>query len=135
MQSGQILAYGFTSVQNGGAAVAVIDRVALADVRGLRVLAAYAIPITGDSLYGVLRGYPPGSRLPAGVRWTARHSADGARVPHTTGHRVTNLLLVIKSLGKRGTASGVDIWYQVGSQHYRLRTATSLLTLNRQCPV
>src|SRR5450755_4370524 len=64
-------------------ATAVVEKVALADSHGLRMLAAYVVPITGHTLYGILTGFPPAAHLPPGVQWSQRQRADGATIPHS----------------------------------------------------
>ena len=71
--AGKVLSYGFEAFSNSGPA-ATIERAGLADPHGLRVLAAYAVPITGTDLYGVWLGYPP-----------TAHSRRGAVVPAAAG--------------------------------------------------
>lgn len=78
---GAVLSYGFEEFRNSGGATATVDKVALANSRGIRMLAAYVVPITGHDLYGVLFGYPPSAHLPHGVQWSQRQRADGATIP------------------------------------------------------
>jgi hypothetical protein len=127
IKTGDIVTDGFDKVANSGQATAVIDKVAFADPHGLRQIAAYAVPVAGG-LYGDWTGYPPDHPVP-GFHWAERQAADGATVPHTTGPGGMNILVVAQVTGKRGTASGVDIYYHVGSQHYHLRTSTALVAL------
>jgi hypothetical protein len=131
LRPGQVLSYGFTGVRNSGDVTVVIDRVGLADARGLRVLAAYVVPGTSNFLYGINRGYPPELPLSPGVDWAARQKADGATLRPMKKSLEDSLLLVIKGTGRRGTAKGVDIWYHAGSQQCHLQTATSLLTVDQ----
>jgi hypothetical protein len=42
------------------------------------------------------------------------------------------LLFVLRLTASGGHATGVDIWYHVGSQHYHLRTAFGIYVA--QCP-
>jgi hypothetical protein len=137
MRPGQVLSYGFTGLHNPGPATVRIDRVGLADPRGLKQLAAWVVPghsVNGVSfLYGVLRGYPPARSISPGVDWAARLRARGALldpmkkpVDHTITQQDT-LLLVIKLTGRKGTAKGITIWYQAGGTKYFLQTATSLI--------
>ena len=123
--AGKVLSYGFEAFSNSGPP-ATIERAGLADPHGLRVLAAYVVPVTGTDLYGVWFGYPPMAHVPAGVRWAQRQRAGGANVPHSRGRDVTNVLLVIKPIARTGSARGVDVYYRSGGQHYHLRTATRL---------
>ena len=124
---GAVVTDGFNEVQNGGAAVAVIDRITLVDPHGLRLLTAWAVPAR-QLLYGVEGGYPPASRI-AGLRWADRQRATSARVPHTGADAATNLLLVISTSGLRATDRGINVYYHVGHQSYHLRTEVGLTTV------
>jgi len=116
-------------------ATAVVEKVALADSHGLRMLAAYVVPITGHTLYGILTGFPPAAHLPPGVQWSQRQRADGATIPHSPEHDATNLLLVLEPLAKIGSAKGIDVYYRVSGHQYHLRTATRiLLRVASACP-
>jgi hypothetical protein len=101
LHHGAVLSYGFEEFRNSSASTAVIDKVALADSHGLGMLAAYVVPITGYDLYGVLTGFPPAAHLPPGVQWSQRRRADGATIPHSRAHDVTNLVLVLKPANTR----------------------------------
>jgi hypothetical protein len=127
VHSGEVITDGFNAVQNHGHATAVIDKVSLASPHGLRLLIAYAVRFSGE-LYGVQAGYPPSPEA-KGFPWATHQDADGIKVPPSTGHEVTNLLLVIQTSGKRATDSGINVYYSVGQQHYHLKTNTSLLAL------
>lgn len=83
MRASSALTFGFEAFRNSGG-TATIDKVDLADPHGIKLLAAYAVPITGGHLYGVQRGYPHGG-VPEGVQWSRRQRADGATVPHSRG--------------------------------------------------
>ncbi len=127
---GAVLSYGGDEFRNSGGAIATISKVALANPRGIRMLAAYVVPVTGHFLYGVWPGYPPTAHMQAGVRWSQRQQADGATVPPSRdGHDVTNLVLVLKPTAKTGWARGIDVWYRESGQHYHLRTATRIRLL------
>lgn len=123
--AGTVLSYGFEAFSNSGPA-AIIEQAGLADPHGLRVLAAYAVPLTGTDAYGVWFGYPPTAHFPPGVQWSQRQRADGAHIPHSRGQDAINLLLVIKPTARTGWARGVDVYYRSAGQHYHLRTATRL---------
>jgi hypothetical protein len=126
IKSGQIFTYGSVDVRNSGPQ-AVIDKVALARPRTLRLLAAWAVPVTGDLLYGDQLGYPPGHMKMPGFQWAMRMKPDGAVVPHARHHNdVTNIVLVLQPVGDRGSALGVDVFYHVGSQQYHYRSGIGL---------
>jgi hypothetical protein len=127
VRHGGVLSYGFEAFTNTGD-TATIERVALTDPHGLRMLAAYAVPVTGSTLYGVLDGYPPAHYIPPGVHWAQRQRADGAIIPHS-GRTQINLVLVLKPTGAKGTAQAVDVFYQAAGQHYHLQTNTSIEVL------
>jgi hypothetical protein len=116
---GGVLAYGPEEFVNKGS-TAVIQRVYLVDPDHLRMLAAWAVPITGTNLYGVESGYPPLPGLAPGIDWAHRQAAKGAVIPHSGGHDVINMVLVVKPSGKEGTAKAFAIAYRVGAAHYLL---------------
>ena len=91
---GGVLSYGLNAFTNTGG-TARIERVALTDPHDLRIVAAYVVPVTGNTLYGVLSGYPPARGLPADVQWDRRQRANGAAIPHSRGIQY-NLVLVLK---------------------------------------
>lgn len=126
---GGVLSYGGDEFRNGGAATATVSKVALADPRGMRMLAAYVVPVTGHELYGVRPGYPPAAHLPRGVGWSRRQQASGATIPRSRGHDVTNLVLVLTPTAKVGWARGIDVYYRESGQQYHLRTATRIRLL------
>jgi hypothetical protein len=132
VRPGGVISYGVTPLDNHGPVTVVLDHVGLADPHGLRVLAAYDVPGPSNFLYGLYLGYPPGHPLAPGIDWAAHRKAAGAKLPPTKKSRLDSLLLVIKATGRRGTASGVDIWYRAGSKQYFLQTATSILTVDRR---
>jgi len=135
VKPGQVVADGINAISNKEPAAAVVDRVGLVSPHGLRILAAYVVPITGHVLYGAQTGYPPVPGAPQGFQWGERQQAEGARVPHTSGHHVMNLLLVLGTHGSRSTDKGVDVWYHASGQHYHLRTGVGLLALvAKSCP-
>jgi hypothetical protein len=128
---GGLLSYGLDSFANSGD-TATIERIALTGPHNLQLLAAYAVPLTGDDLYGVLGGAPPARHLPAGVEWARRQRADGAVLP---GGAQTNLVLVLKPVGAKGTARSVDVFYRSAGQQYHFRTNTSIEVLvANSCP-
>lgn len=102
---------------------------ALTDPRNLRMVAAYAVPVTGTTLYGVLDGFPPARYIPPGVQWAQRRRAHGAVIPHSRGTQ-TNLVLVLKPIGRKGTAQSVDVFYRSAGQEYHLRTHTGIEVLD-----
>lgn len=105
-----------------------IDNVTLVGAHDLRLVAAWAVPITGTDLMGVFAGYPPygiqgKNGFPGvvpGVLWDRRQRADGAKIPHTPGQDTINLVLVVKASGVEGTSKTVYVDYESGGNHYRL---------------
>jgi hypothetical protein len=131
----QVLTDGYPFVQDASQTPAVIDEVALANPHGLKLITTWAVPLTGHTDYGAEPGYPPGTAYPKGeipgFQWTERQNADGATVQHTTGAgHGTDLLFVVRLQAKHASASGVDIWYHVGSQQYHIRTVFGLIALS-----
>jgi hypothetical protein len=128
-----VLSYGLDAFTNSGG-TATIERVALTDPHGLRIVAAYVVPVTGNTLYGVLSGYPPARGLPPGVLWDRRQRANGAVIPRSRGTQY-NLVLVLKPAATKGTARSVDVFYRAAGQEYHLRTTTRIEVLaGPACP-
>ena len=126
---GSVVSDGFEALENHATATAHITKVALADPHhGLKVLAAYVVPVTGNTLYGVAPGFPRRPLMPAGWQWAQRQVAVGAQV---RGKTTANLLLVLQPAASGGWARGIDVYYQVSGQQYLLRTATRLRILVR----
>jgi hypothetical protein len=132
---GGVLSYGFIEFTNSSASPVTITKVSLADPRGLRMLAAYVVPITGDTLYGLLQGYPPAKRLPSGVQWSERQRPNGAVIKHSPGYDVINLVAVLKPTRNPGWARGIDIYYHSSDgQRYLLRQGVQILVSINKCP-
>lgn len=132
---GGVLSYGFIEFANSSASPVTITKVSLADSSGLRMLAVYVVPITGDDLYGLLQGFPPSKHLPPGVQWSQRQRADGAIVKHSRGRDVTNLVAVLKPTRNPGWARGINIYYRSsGGQRYLLRQGVQILVSIDRCP-
>jgi hypothetical protein len=113
---------------NSGPA-AVIDQVSLTHVHGIRLLAAYTVPITGQGGgYGDRTGYPPPQRdLPRGVLWSRRQRADGAHIPHTPPRPAeVALVLVVQLTGPSGAYRGIDIYYHIAGGRYQMDVVRSL---------
>ena len=125
---GGVVSFGFEPLVNRGTAVTV-TKVDLADPRGLRVLQAWIVPITGNDLYGVLDGYPPAAHIPSGVHWEQRQRADGAIIPHTHGRHVANLVLVLRPLKKAASAAGVNVYYKESGKSYHLQTHIGIVLM------
>lgn len=132
---GGVLSYGFEVMTNTGEAAVTVSKVSLVDPRGLRIVAAYFVPISGNDLYGVRSGFPPAAHLDPGVLWSQRQRASGARIPHTPAGHYINLLAVIKPADSGGTAKSLEVDYTASGQQYRVTTPTALqVVINRQCP-
>jgi len=120
--------------RNGGPA-AVIDKVSLTHLRGLRLLAAWAVAITGHEGYGNWDGPPSPRDLSPGVQWSQRQRADGARIPPTHGLDAVDLVFVVKLLGQTGYFTGVDVHYHTSGGQYYLHISNALtLTTARTIP-
>jgi hypothetical protein len=131
---GGVLSDGFEALTNTSKAAVIVRNVSLADPHGLRIVAAYIVPITGHDLYGVRSGFPPAAHLDSGILWSKRQRASGARIPPSDAGHVVNLVVVVKPANSGGTAKGIDVDYAASGQQYRMRTATGLhVVVNRQC--
>jgi hypothetical protein len=129
-----VVTYGSIDFPNTSASTVHIDTVSLADPDGLRMLAAYVVPITGTLLYGFLQGYPPRQHIPAGIQWSQRQRADGATLPHTRGRDVYSLVAILQPTRNPGWARGVNIYYHAGGQRYLLRQGLQILVGVNRCP-
>jgi len=68
-------------------------------------------------------GYPTASRIRTnapGARWDLRQRIPGAVVRHTPGNQTIELLIAAKPLGKFGTSTAVDLYYESAGTHYLL---------------
>ena len=129
---GGVLTYGLDSFTNSGSVPATIVRVALTDPHNLQIIAAYTVPLTSTYLYGVRKGAPSARNFPAGFQWAQRQRADGAVIPPGV---FTNLVLVLKPAGTKGTARSVDVFYRSAGQQYHFQTITSIEALvAKACP-
>jgi hypothetical protein len=134
VSSGGVITYGFEEFHNSGGP-AQIESVSLVSPHDLRVLAAWAVPITGHTLYGVWGGYPAPGDLSPGVQWADRQHADGAVIRHSDGSDVTNLVLVLKPDGRKGTASALEVLYESGGKQYEMTMPTSIeVIVAKSCP-
>lgn len=132
---GGVLSYGSIAFSNASTSPVHIDKVSLAEPRGLRMLAAYVVPITGTLLYGLLQGYPPEKRLPPGIQWSERQPADGATIKHSRSQDSYNLIAVLKPTRNPGWARGINIYYHSSDgQRYLLRKGLQVLVGINSCP-
>jgi hypothetical protein len=121
---GVFTAGSIASFTNAGPA-AIIDKVSLTNLHGLRILARYAVPITGNEGYGNITGYPPEDLSP-GVHWSQRQPAVGAHIPPSHRHAFVDLVLVVRLVHAPGGTDGVDVYYHTPAGHYLLRLKTGL---------
>jgi hypothetical protein len=130
---GGVATYGVEELINSGKATAVVERVSLTDPHHLVIKAAWVVPLDGTNSYGAQTGWPPGQLLP-GVEWSRRQRAAGARVPPAHGLHSANLVMVLKPVGRKGTARAVDVYYRESGQQYHLRYNTSVeLKVAKSC--
>jgi hypothetical protein len=104
-----------------------ITKVSLVGARHLRLVAAWVVPATGPSSWGVFDGYPPngipgpdGNAGAPGEHWSAHQRADGAVVPHLRGQDEEDLVLVLKPLGPEGSATTEMVYYTSDGSRYTL---------------
>jgi hypothetical protein len=117
-QPNRVLTVGAIAFTNTGPA-SIIDKVSLRNPRRLALLSAYVLPITGHDTFATGQGYPSSAMDAPGVHWAQRRRASGAVIPHSRPPRDTDLVLVLKLLGKKsGTSDGVDIYYHTSGQNY-----------------
>lgn len=128
---GGALTDAFSSFRNTGGSVAVIDAVKLYEPKRLRLVGAYVVRVTGNDLIGDVAGFPP-SLIPAGVHWTQRQRAVGARIPpyppSLPSNDVVNLVVGIAPTGRgTGTTQAIDVYYHEGGRSYVERMNTQLV--------
>jgi hypothetical protein len=103
---------------------ATIDKVRLVHPRHLRLVAAWVLLISDPSQrIGLGAGYPTASRIhsnAAGARWDLRQRIPGAVVRHTPVQQTIELLIVAKPLGKFGTSTAIDLYYESAGTRYLL---------------
>ncbi len=113
---------GFKDFPNKGG-TATIGKVRLAHARHLRLVAAWVM-LTTDPSVGVGGGYPTASSggpgNPGRHLWSLRQWIPGAVVRHTHRKEVINLVIVAKPIGRVGTSTAVDLYYQVAGKHHLL---------------
>jgi hypothetical protein len=126
---GGVLTDGFHAIVNPVSAPLFITGVSLGRPHhGLRLLGAYVLPVHGNDLYGAIPGYPRRARMPRGEYFSQLTRAVGAQL---VGKKTYNLLVVVRTGKTGGSASGLDIYYQVNGRQYfvpfkfRLTVATS----------
>jgi hypothetical protein len=130
-----VVSYGTIEFANSSASPVTITKVSLADPRGLCMLAAYVVPVTGDSILGFVQGYPSAKLLPSDEHWSQRQRADGATIKHSRGQDVINLLAVLKPTRNPGWARGINIYYHSSAdQRYLLRQGLQILVGINRCP-
>lgn len=125
LEPGRVFTAGSIAAFRNSGPAAVVDKVSLTHLRGLQLLAGYAVPITGNDGYGNLTGYPPRDLSP-GILWPQRQRADGAHIPPSHGHAYIDLVLVVKLVRAPGSADGVDVYYHTQSGHYHLHIRNGL---------
>jgi hypothetical protein len=132
---GGVVSYGTIEFANSDASPVVITSVSLADPRGLRLLAAYIVPVTGYTISGFVQGYPPSRFMPTDEHWSQRQRADGAVIKHSRRPNLFNLIAVLKPTRGPGWAKGINIYYHSSSgQRYLLRRGLQILVGISRCP-
>jgi hypothetical protein len=120
-----VLTYGLDAFTNSGGP-ATIERVALTDPHNLQMIAAYAVPLTGNQAYGVLEGAPPARHLPAGC--TGRSGSELAARSSPRERRPIWSWCSSRS-GRKEPPGLVDVFYRSAGQQYHFQTCTSLEVL------
>lgn len=130
-----VLGYGYIQFANKSASPVVIDKVSLAEPHGLRMLAAWVVPLTDDNNYGLLQGYPPSKYILPGVQWSERQPTAGATVNPSRQGEAANLIAVLKPTRNPGWARGINIYYHSpDGQRYLLRQGVQILVGINSCP-
>jgi hypothetical protein len=110
---------GLENYVNSGRGTVIIDRLSLAQARGLKLAGAYIVP--GRYSVGTWATFPPpAGQLPRGVEWAQRRSPGGTRVP--PGRHI-NVVAGIEPTGDAtGSTAGIVVWYHDGNTHYQRRS-------------
>ncbi|MEU9446513.1 hypothetical protein AB0D42_37895 [Streptomyces sp. NPDC048304] len=135
---GTALTFRGDELHNYGHAKLVVDRVALLDAKGLRLVDAL-LP-TGHDFIGYDNHYPPTKtfRDAVGSAWEHRAPAVGATIApqaDTTAH-THNLVVAVRVTGDaKARMTGVIVDYPVGGTEYQWHNITSLVveTKKAQC--
>jgi len=120
---GQFAYSGYEEFPNTGGK-ATIDKVRLVHPRHLRLVTAWAVQIS-SSIYsiGAGTGYPTMSAIEAnapGTPWGHRQRIPGAVVRHTHGQQLIDLVILVKTSGKFGTSTAIDVYYESAGTRYLL---------------
>ena len=121
---GGVVYDGFEEFYDTGG-TATVGRIALVHPRHPRLVAAWVAEANGP-VAGIGRGYPSPGR--------AWQRIPGAVVQHTRGQKVISLVVVVKPSGKLGTASAINMYYEVGGTRYlRIFTYGLQIQVGRIC--
>ena len=116
---GQARTDNMDGAKNTGGTTVVIDRIALASPRHIKLAGAYVIP--GEHWIGWAATFPPpASSIRPGVHWSARHQPAGARIP--PGKWAGFVLGLAPVSHATASTAGLVVFYHVGSSHYQWRS-------------
>lgn len=121
---GQARTDNMDGVKNTGRETAVIDRIALAPPRHIKITGAYVIP--GEHWIGWAATFPPtASSIPANVDWSGRHTAAGARVP--PGKWAGFVVGLAPVSHATASTAGLIVFYHVGRAQYEWRSRVRIV--------
>ena len=121
---GQARTDGIDGAENTGRTTVVIDRIALASPRHIRLIGAYVVP--GENWIGVAATFPPpASSIRPGVNWSARHKPAGSRIP--PGKWVGFVVGLAPVSHATASTAGLVVFYHVGSTQYQWRSRVRIV--------
>jgi hypothetical protein len=124
---GIIMTFGTTVLENHSRVTVIIEHVSFYGDHDLRLLHAVIFP-ERISLIGVAYGWPPPrkSLIEAGLQWSKRVPAVGAKVPPLGPSLASrrNLIIAMQPTAHTGSATGIQVRYRANGQQYELRTHT-----------
>lgn len=121
---GQARTVGIDGAKNTGGTALVIDRIAVASPRHIRLTGAYVVP--GENWIGIARTFPPpASSIGPRVDWSGRHKPAGALIP--PGKWAGFVVGLAPVSHATASIAGLVVFYHVGSSHYEWRSRTRIV--------
>ncbi|WP_217546225.1 hypothetical protein [Streptomyces sp. GbtcB6] len=138
-KQGATLTFGGDELHNYGHKDVVVDKVALLEPKGLRLVDAVVLP-TRNNFVGYDNHYPPRKSFLDGLEsaWDSRRPAVGMTIapqPDTTSDtaRTHNLVVAVRVTGStKVRMTGVIVDYHVGGKQYRWHNITSLVVQTKK---
>ena len=125
--AGGTASVGLDVLRNRDAVQATIEEVTLFEPKGVTVVGALAVPLSGTDSVGIAATFPPADPTKGlrGIEWSARREAVGATVSRDGSPQ--NLIVGIRPQGGEGSASAIDVRYSAGGKTYHFRSSTKIV--------